>query len=742
MSTTATAATIRLGVDLASLQTGLQKAATIAEQQGQSIKASLLKTADQSAEGFKRMGASLASALNPLNLAVSALGTSASLAGLGTLIASAYSAADSMADLSIKTGVQVEQLSRFSTVAKLSGTEMDSVAGVLKKLSISAVEAYSGNDKLARSFEALGISTKDLKTISPDELLIRIAQGIQGIDPMVVQDLMAQLGGKGATNVLPFLRELNDRIDETSVKISTQFASDAKIFSDNLKLIEINIQSLGVSIGSQLIPQYNILFDTLRNGQGVFSSITEALKNDLAIMGVDFRKVPETIQQTQAELETATGLEKATLERRLNVLQKHQAAVSSVLSNDIDPNKTAAAQRAIAANSGGGTAGDSFIKGLQARIEKADQGEYAMLRLQAAEKGVLDQADPLIAKLKELDIGRAIASYEQTLQTQNDELEFQISLIGKSAQEVQRLNAQRKIELELAKQIDQITRTKGSISPENLEQMQLSADAAINISSASISRRIELENRWQTGASSAFQKYQADAQNTAKGVEQTFGNAFRGMEDALVQFAMTGKLNFNSLANSIIADIIRMQARAAVAGFANFLGQAIGNLIGGSVSGTGYTSASPSGPGSYNYAGSEMTITALPSALGNVFSGAPSLSAYSNTVQTSPKFFNFGSLHRFANGGVFAEAGPEAVMPLTRMGNGKLGVHSNGGNGVNISIFNQASQDTEIEPRVNRNESGGYDIELFVRKAMLDDAKRNGPHTQMLSSMFGLRRSS
>ena len=722
MSTTATAATIRLGVDLASLQTGLKQAATIAENQGQSIKAALLKSADQSSEAFKRLGASIGSALNPISLAMSALGTSASLAGLGTLITGAYEAADSMADLSIKTGVQVEQLSRFSTVAKLSGTDMDSVAGVLKKLSISAVDAYSGNEKLARSFDALGITTKELKTISPDELLIRIAQGIQGIDPMVVQDLMAQLGGKGATNVLPFLRELSERIDETSVKIGTQFASDAKIFSDNLKLIEINVKSLGVSIASQLIPQYNILFDTLKNGQGVFGSVIDALKNDLAIMGVNFSKLPDEIQKAQTELETATGLEKATLERRLAVLQRHQAAVSGVLANDIDPNKTAAAQRAIASNNATGS-GDGFIKGLQARIEKADQGEFAMLRLQAAEKGVLDVADPLIAKLKELDIGRAIASYEQALQTQNDELEFQISLIGKSAQEVQLLNAQRKIELELAKQIDQITRSKGSLSPENLQQMQLSADAAVALSESSISKRMELENRWQTGASSAFRRYQDDALNVAKSTEESFTRAFRGMEDAIVSFAMTGQMNFSNLANGIISDIIRIQARAATAGLANMLGSLIGKAVG--------SMFMPDAGGQHSVQGNSDYVYDLHT--GGI-AGQGGSGRYLRDMSM------FANAPRYHNGGV-AGLKPNEVPAVLLKGERVLPPGASVGSPiVNLNVYNESGQQMDAEQNVRKNDSGGFDIDLYIKKVMLNDARINGPHTQMIANTFGLRR--
>jgi phage-related minor tail protein len=77
------------------------------------------------------------------------------------------------------------------------------------------------------------------------------------------------------------------------------------------------------------------------------------------------------------------------------------------------------------------------------------------------------------------------------------------------------------------------------------------------------------------------------------------------------------------------------------------------------------------------------------SARGNVFSGSPSLHQYANTVQTSPVTFSFDKLHKFARGGVFAEAGPEAVMPLTRDKSGRLGVMAQNpaqSNVINITV--------------------------------------------------------
>ena len=47
----------------------------------------------------------------------------------------------------------------------------------------------------------------------------------------------------------------------------------------------------------------------------------------------------------------------------------------------------------------------------------------------------------------------------------------------------------------------------------------------------------------------------------AEQAEQAVVNAFKGMEDAMVSFITTGKLNFKEFARSIIADLARMIAK-------------------------------------------------------------------------------------------------------------------------------------------------------------------------------------
>lgn len=81
----------------------------------------------------------------------------------------------------------------------------------------------------------------------------------------------------------------------------------------------------------------------------------------------------------------------------------------------------------------------------------------------------------------------------------------------------------------------------------------------------------QMQAKWQLGAGQALQDYADQAANVAGQVGNAFTKAFQGMEDAIVNFAMTGKLSFSDMAKSIIADLIRIQARQAIVGMAGSL---------------------------------------------------------------------------------------------------------------------------------------------------------------------------
>ena len=138
---------------------------------------------------------------------------------------------------------------------------------------------------------------------------------------------------------------------------------------------------------------------------------------------------------------------------------------------------------------------------------------------------------------------------------------------------------------------------------------------------------------------SPFQKWTDDAFKFKDQVENAVISAFEGMEDALVKFAQTGKLEFKSLVQSILADLLKIAIRATIT---KPLMQGLGLLADGGV-----------------IAGNNI----VPYRKGGVV-GAPTMFRYGGSKL-----------------GIMGEAGPEAIMPLKRGPSGKLGVEMHGGRG-------------------------------------------------------------
>jgi len=69
----------------------------------------------------------------------------------------------------------------------------------------------------------------------------------------------------------------------------------------------------------------------------------------------------------------------------------------------------------------------------------------------------------------------------------------------------------------------------------------------------------ETQRSFAYGWKEAFESYAEDATNAAKAAERIFEKTTKGMEDAIVNFAKTGKFEFKSLVNSILEELLRSQ---------------------------------------------------------------------------------------------------------------------------------------------------------------------------------------
>ncbi|QHJ81132.1 MAG: hypothetical protein [Caudoviricetes sp.] len=102
-------------------------------------------------------------------------------------------------------------------------------------------------------------------------------------------------------------------------------------------------------------------------------------------------------------------------------------------------------------------------------------------------------------------------------------------------------------------------------------------------------QRMAMQADWRNGFTASFEDYSSQAANVAGQTKSLFDNAFKGAEDAMVNFAMTGKLSFKDFANSIIADLVRIAAKQAVLQIAGAIAGAFSPGGGAGASGVGST---------------------------------------------------------------------------------------------------------------------------------------------------------
>jgi lambda family phage tail tape measure protein len=105
------------------------------------------------------------------------------------------------------------------------------------------------------------------------------------------------------------------------------------------------------------------------------------------------------------------------------------------------------------------------------------------------------------------------------------------------------------------------------------------------------------------------------------------------------------------------------------------------------------------------------------SAKGNVFSHGQSMTAYAKGgIVTKPTIFPM------SNGtGLMGEAGPEAVMPLTRSANGKLGVQAEGsseGRDINITLVDERSKVKTSKDEIVMVVANDYANNGIIRKTI------------------------
>lgn len=205
-----------------------------------------------------------------------------------------------------------------------------------------------------------------------------------------------------------------------------------------------------------------------------------------------------------------------------------------------------------------------------------------------AEKYAHFGADGL-AKLKDMaaqiDAAQQEVSINQFTFDNSEKLrgmEFELTLLGKTRQEQELMQYNHQLDLEAAK-------LKIGMSQENIAKLDEEI-AKLKERRGIIQQQME-ESRGSAilGFQQGMKTIEDQVSDVAGNISNITVNAFNGMSDALTDFIVTGKTDFNSLAKSIIKDIVQMTTKmiifaslkAAFGGtsFGKFMGFSGGGLV-------------------------------------------------------------------------------------------------------------------------------------------------------------------
>jgi uncharacterized membrane protein YgcG len=211
------------------------------------------------------------------------------------LAVKAAQTADSFKDMSQRTGIAVETLSRWSYAAKLSGTSIEKIQFGLKNFSQNLTKTNQKTTDLNTNFGKLGIETRDAAgNIRPmDDVLLDVADKFKTMpDGAQKAALAVQLFGKSGMELIPMLNEgregierMNREADLFRVTIGQDAADAGSRLADNIDRLRAFTTGLVNTFGAQMFPALNTLLENFFGNEEAVKMFQIAAVKMAALVG-------------------------------------------------------------------------------------------------------------------------------------------------------------------------------------------------------------------------------------------------------------------------------------------------------------------------------------------------------------------------------------------------------------------------------------------------------------------------
>jgi hypothetical protein len=656
---------------LAGLQEGLDKAATVADRNARHIESS-----------FNRIG----NAASMVRTVISTLGATFTVGMFVDMIKGSIDAADHLNDLSKATGISVTTLGGLGFAASQAGTDLDGVALAMGKLNVTIAKAGAGDKTAAGVFDALGIAVKDaagqMKTA--DVIFAEMTTKFEGYADGPNKAALAQAAfGRSWQSIMPLMADGGEALRknigyyEQFGKVTADVAKAADEFNDTLGKLHLLTQAFATETAAKMLPTLQRIADELlrsKENSGLFALASTELARglkDIAMAGAEALYELKSIAiladgfwsivKKAGDITGPTDVEgmradmSATMEATKAARLEYERFVAVMNAPVMTPAGKHNTGGRLAGGSGRpdapplpGTGGGSEPKAQKPWLDSRGN-EALTAALNAVSSTDVDKVRKLNAELTELF----------TLQRESRGDAGVVQAIANVRAELEKLDPAMVAAAEDKKILDAV----------------LAATPSIVF--AGVLREIDLINKaFDDGAKDTERWAEAILVATShlKGGETKAAiddmtkfaeQAARNIQDALgttVEATLSG--HFDSIAELWRNMLIKLVSEAIAAN----LGQALLGDFGKSGKIGGYLGE---------------LIGLFTSANGNAFGNGKAF-ASGGILGANGGMLTQPTIFKMANGGIGigGEAGTEAVMPLARGRNGKLGVHSSGGGSV------------------------------------------------------------
>jgi len=224
---------------------------------------------DQTREAFQSVQRNIGGMQNSLKGMAGPLAAAFSVAAIGTFAKSVIDTADALGDLSERTGITVEELSKLGNAAALNGSSTEEFNDAIQKFQKSLAEAQKGTGSQSDAFKTLGISIRDSSGNFKDTtaLFYEVADAMAGTTEGATKTKVAQdLLGRSGSNLIPVLNQGSEALKKYQATFDDDFVQRAGEFNDNLTKLGNNFKSLAVTLLGPVVSGFNKFFEFLEKG--------------------------------------------------------------------------------------------------------------------------------------------------------------------------------------------------------------------------------------------------------------------------------------------------------------------------------------------------------------------------------------------------------------------------------------------------------------------------------------------